>query len=88
VAAAKRADPEPSLRDDAAAAWDAIDPAAVDDALAETPRAWTVADFALRGLAAVNVIDRAVYGCREAIWRRRLRGAVARVALRVPPRPR
>lgn len=68
MATAKRADLEDALRADAAAAWAAIDPEAVDEALAQLPRAWTVTDFALRVLADVNVIDQAVYGCRETIW--------------------
>jgi hypothetical protein len=68
VAAAKRADLEAGLRTDAAAAWAAIDPEAVDEALALLPRAWTVSDFALRVLADVNLIDQAVHGCRETIW--------------------
>jgi hypothetical protein len=68
VATAKRADLEAALRAEAAAAWAEIDPAAVDEALARLPRAWTVADFALCVLADVNLIDKAVYGCRETIW--------------------
>jgi CHAT domain len=68
VAAANRADLDATLRDEAAAAWAAIEPQAVDEALAQLPRAWTLGDFALRVLADVNVIDEAVFGCRETIW--------------------
>ncbi len=51
-----------------AAEWSAIDPEAVDEALDRLPRAWTVADYALRVLADVHLIDTAVHGCRETIW--------------------
>jgi hypothetical protein len=53
VAAARRADLEDALRAEATVAWAAIDPEAVDNALAQLPRAWTVADFALRVVADV-----------------------------------
>ena len=68
MAEARRADLEAALRAEADTAWAEIDPAAVDEALAQLPRAWTVADFALCVLADVNLIDKAVYGCREIIW--------------------
>lgn len=68
MAPARRADLEDGLRAEAEAAWAAVDPEAIEDALEQLPWAWTVSDFALRVLADVNVIDRAVYGCRETIW--------------------